>query len=125
MSLDTENKNPAYLCGRLFCKLEEIQTKALGEGINRTIKDAYFASASTRPAVVFPRLIALSQHHLAKLEDKRAFYLNRDVTEIMGMLGSEFPSNLSLKEQGVFMLGYYQQRNKRFENKAAATAAEK
>lgn len=124
MSLDTENKNPAYLCGRLFCKLEEIQTKALGEGINRTIKDAYFASASTRPAVVFPRLIALSQHHLAKLEDKRAFYLNRDVTEIMGMLGSEFPSNLSLKDQGVFMLGYYQQRNKRFENKAAATAAE-
>lgn len=124
MSLDTENKNPAYLCGRLFCKLEEIQTKALGEGINRTIKDAYFASASTRPAVVFPRLIALSQHHLAKLEDKRAFYLNRDVTEIMGMLGSEFPSNLSLKEQGVFMLGYYQQRNKRFEKKAAATAAE-
>lgn len=124
MSLDTENKNPAYLCGRLFCKLEEIQTKALGEGINRTIKDAYFASASTRPAVVFPRLIALSQHHLAKLEDKSAFYLNRDVTEIMGMLGSEFPSNLSLKEQGVFMLGYYQQRNKRFENKAAANAAE-
>ena len=73
---------------------------------------------------MFPRLIALSQHHLAKLEDKSAFYLNRDVTEIMGMLGSEFPSNLSLKEQGVFMLGYYQQRNKRFENKAAATAAE-
>ena len=124
MSLDTENNNPAYLCGRLFCKLEEIQTKALGEGINRTIKDSYFASASTRPAVVFPRLIALSQHHLAKIEDRQAIYLNRDVTEIMEKLGTEFPSNLSLKEQGIFMLGYYQQRNKRYESKAAAEAAE-
>lgn len=120
MSLNTENNNPAYLCGRLFCKLEEIQTKALGEGINRTIKDAYFTSAATRPAVVFPRLIALSQHHLAKLEDGLAFYFNKDVTEIMGMLGNEFPSNLSLKEQGIFMLGYYQQRSKRFEKKEAA-----
>lgn len=124
MSLDTNNKNPAYLCGRLFCKLEEIQTKALGEGINRTIKDAYFASASTRPAVVFPRLIALSQHHLAKLDDGLSFYFNRDVTEIMGMLGSEFPANLSLKEQGIFMLGYYQQRNKKFENKTVAETTE-
>jgi len=124
MALDIENKTPAYLCGRLFCKLEEIQTKALGEGINRTIKDAYFTSAATRPAVVFPRLIALSQHHMAKLDEKPAFFLNKEVSEIIGMLGNEFPSNLSLKEQGVFMLGYYQQRNLKYQYKTISVETE-
>lgn len=125
MSLDVENTNPAYLCGRLFSKLEEIQSRAAGDQLNRTIKDAYFASAATRPAVVFPRLISLSQHHLAKLDDKTAYYMNKDVSEIISMMGNEFPSNLSLKEQGKFMLGYYQQRNLRFEKKSTTKTDDK
>lgn len=124
MSLDLENKDPAYLCGRLFCKLEDIQRRASNDTLNRTIKDAYFSAAATRPAVVFPRLLSLSQHHLAKLDDKTAYFMDREVTEIIGMMGSVFPSHLTLKEQGVFMLGYYQQKNQRFEKKAAANAAD-
>lgn len=124
MSLDLENKDPAYLCGRLFCKLEDIQRRASNDTLNRTIKDAYFSSAATRPAVVFPKLLSLSQHHLAKLDDKTAFFMDKEVTEIIGMMGSVFPSHLTLKEQGVFMLGYYQQKNQRFEKKAAANAAD-
>lgn len=42
MSLDKENKNPAYLCGRLFAVLEKIQLEATDVKLNRTIKDAYF-----------------------------------------------------------------------------------
>ena len=122
MALDTQNQNPAYLCGRLFCKLEEIQKKALGEDINRTIKDSYFSSAATRPALVFPKLISLSQHHLAKLEDKSAFFMEKDMGEIISMLENEFPSMLSLKEQGIFMLGYYQQKTARYTKKDAADA---
>lgn len=124
MSLDLENRDPAYLCGRLFCKLEDIQRRASNDTLNRTIKDAYFSSAATRPAVVFPKLLSLSQHHLAKLDDKTAYFMDREVTEIIGMMGSVFPSHLTLKEQGVFMLGYYQQKNQRFEKKAAAKAAD-
>lgn len=124
MSLDLENRDPAYLCGRLFCKLEDIQRRASNDTLNRTIKDAYFSSAATRPAVVFPKLLSLSQHHLAKLEDKTAYFMDKEVTEILGMMGNEFPSHLTLKEQGVFMLGYYQQKNQRFERKAAANAAD-
>lgn len=124
MSLDLENRDPAYLCGRLFCKLEDIQRRASNDTLNRTIKDAYFSSAATRPAVVFPKLLSLSQHHLAKLDDKTAYFMDREVTEIIGMMGSVFPSHLTLKEQGVFMLGYYQQKNQRFEKKAAANAAD-
>lgn len=124
MSLDLENRDPAYLCGRLFCKLEDIQRRASNDTLNRTMKDAYFSSAATRPAVVFPKLLSLSQHHLAKLDDKTAYFMDREVTEIIGMMGSVFPSHLTLKEQGVFMLGYYQQKNQRFEKKAAAKAAD-
>lgn len=124
MSLDLENRDPAYLCGRLFCKLEDIQRRASNDTLNRTIKDAYFSSAATRPAVVFPKLLSLSQHHLAKLDDKTAYFMDREVTEILGMMGSVFPSHLTLKEQGVFMLGYYQQKNQRFEKKVAAKAAD-
>lgn len=124
MSLDLENRDPAYLCGRLFCKLEDIQRRASKDKLNRTIRDSYFSAAATRPASVFSRLLSLSQHHLAKLEDKTAYRMDKEVTEIIGMMESAFPPRLSLKEQGVFMLGYYQQKNQRFEKKAAADAAD-
>lgn len=117
MGLNTQNRDPAYVCGRLFCLLEDTQRRALGENLNRTIKDTYFTAAAVNPAVVFPRLLALYQHHLAKLNDKEAFFRDKDVAELMDMLGQEFPSTLALKEQGIFMLGYYQQRNRRFEKK--------
>lgn len=124
MSLDLENRDPAYLCGRLFCKLEDIQRRASKDKLNRTIRDSYFSAAATRPASVFSRLLSLSQHHLAKLDDKTAYRMDKEVTEIIGMMESAFPPRLSLKEQGVFMLGYYQQKNQRFEKKAAANAAD-
>lgn len=108
MALDESNVSPAYLCGRLFAVLENIQQRASNYSLNRTIKDAYFASASVRPAIVFPKLLALAQHHMAKLEN--GHFADRQISEITALLGTEFPSTLSLKEQGVFMLGYYQQK---------------
>lgn len=62
MGLNTENQNQAYLCGRLFAVLEKLQQEALGN-LNRTIKDAYFASASSTPVLVFPKLLCLAQNH--------------------------------------------------------------
>ena len=38
MSLDLENKNQAYLCGRLFAVLEKIQQDSSKATINTTIK---------------------------------------------------------------------------------------
>ena len=66
MSLDKENQNPAYLCGRLFAVLEKLQQDALGNNLNTTIRDSYFASATSKPAIVFPRLLKLAQSHLKK-----------------------------------------------------------
>jgi len=107
MALDTKNINPAYLCGRLFALLEKIQLKASNDKINKTIKDSYFASACSTPALVFPRLLMLSQNHLSKIEYNN--YWNNQIGEIMNMLGREFPQTLTLTEQGMFIIGYYQQ----------------
>lgn len=109
MALDLENNNPAYLCGRLFALLEYIQQKAAEPAkLNRTIKDAYFAAACANPARVFPAVIKLSEHHAAKLDN--SIWLEKIKGEIIDKLGAAFPGTLDLTQQGVFIIGYYQQK---------------
>lgn len=111
MSLNLDNTNQAYLCGRLFAVLEKIQQDASGGNLNRTIKDSYFSSACSKPATVFPKLIQLSQHHLKKIKAKEkyvVFYQNL-CGDIIDQLEDAFPNTLSLDEQGKFIIGYYQQ----------------
>ena len=110
LALDKENTNQAYLCGRLFAVLQKIQENAAAPAkLNRTIKDTYFASAASKPALVFPKLLTLSQNHIKKLSESNAVFFNKLVEEIIGKLDGEFPEMLMLTEQGKFMIGYYQQ----------------
>jgi len=117
--LDVERSEPAYHMGRLFAALEKLQEDAL-KGINATIKDRYFSAASMTPASVFPRLIRLSQHHLAKLDTGPKIHRERNIQEICGKL-SEFPSHLNLRDQGLFAIGYYHQRQNFFTKKVSPT----
>ena len=113
MALNMENDNQAYLCGRLFAVLEKLQQEAMGN-VNRTIKDAYFASAASTPELVFPKLIKLAQNHINKV--KRPVFFSRLIGEIMVKLQDEFPpGTLSLQDQGRFDIGYYQQYQSFFE----------
>lgn len=107
MSLNLDNTNQAYLCGRLFAVLEKIQQDASGGNLNRTIKDSYFSSACSKPATVFPKLIQLSQNHLKKVE--YVLFYQKLCGDIIDQLEDVFPSTLSLDEQGKFIIGYYQQ----------------
>ncbi|MBQ7676128.1 MAG: type I-C CRISPR-associated protein Cas8c/Csd1 [Campylobacter sp.] len=109
MSLDRENSNHAYLCGRLFAVLEKAQEKASGGGLNRTIKDTYFGSAMSSPASVFPNLIRLHNAHIKKLDEGMAVYYAKLVGEIINKMQNEFKKTLLLEEQGKFAIGYYQQ----------------
>lgn len=110
MSLNETSTIPAYVLGRLFAVLEKVQTEAVGS-VNASIKDRYFTSACATPASVFPVLLRLSQHHIAK-----APYGYTSDNRIQGLLNlldvemSPFPSRLSLDQQGIFVLGYYHQR---------------
>lgn len=120
VGLNEENTNQAYLCGRLFAVLERLQREASNNTLNRTIKDAYFASAASKPAMVFPKLLALAQNHLKKVKSP-GFY-NMLIGEIMRNIEDEFPEILGTADQGRFMIGYYQQcfaksKNEKRENK--------
>lgn len=109
MALDLEEKNAAYLCGRLFAVLEKIQQDSAQGRLNATILDGYFSSACTRPATVFPRLVELSNHHIRKLETGAVIRYKKLLGSIMGDIGTAFPPALDLENQGRFVLGYYQQ----------------
>ena len=115
VALDKDNCGQAYVCGRLFAVLEKLQRDASGIKLNRTIKDAYFASASAKPAIVFPKLIKLAQNHLNKV--KSPAYYSILLGEIMDKLNGEFPETLLLQDQGRFIIGYYQQYQSFFEKK--------
>jgi len=113
MSLDSGNNNAGYRFGRLFAVLEKIQEEA-SPGINATIRDRFYGSASATPVAAFPHLMKLKNHHLAKLENRgRAVNLERMIGEIMEAV-TDFPGHLSLADQGRFAVGYYHQRQSLF-----------
>ena len=118
VALDISNTNQAYLCGRLFAVLEKIQEQAAAPAkLNRTIKDAYFASAASKPSLVFPKLLSLSQNHQKKLDDGKRVYYNKMIEEIASKLEGAFPDTLLLTDQGRFMIGYYHQAQDFFTKK--------
>ena len=114
--LDTTNTDAAYCCGRAFAMLEKTQTDSADGELNTTIKDRYFSAASTTPALVFPRLFRLNQHHLAKLEHGSRIYWEKQLGEVLSKL-TVFPSLLSLEDQGKFVLGYFHQRQDLYTSK--------
>lgn len=111
VSLNEESRNGAYLLGRLFSTLEKLQLDAC-KGIKATIRDRFFNSASSTPAVVFPQLISLAQSHLKKVTDAQEVYYSKLMGEIIDKLQAPLPNRLSLPERGVFQLGYYHQTQK-------------
>lgn len=116
MALDKENTNSAYVTGRLFAVLEQIQSASLGKGVNATIRDRFYGSASTRPNTVMGRLIALSNHHLAKLRKDKpglAIHFEKQLEELFALYEANvpvFPAVFSLDEQSIFAVGYYHQK---------------
>lgn len=112
MSLDLNRKDMPYLLGRLFAALEKVQSDAI-PGANATMKDRFFSSAPATPARIFPMLLKNAANHTAKLrkdQDKKgwAFHLEKMIQDIVDELRN-FPSTLLAEEQGLFMIGYYQQ----------------
>ena len=109
VSLDKENRDAGYRLGRLLAVLERVQSSAQNNP-NKTIVDRYYGAASTRPGVVFPRLIGLAQHHLAKLKEGAQTFYQKLLGEVMDGISAPFRATLSLEEQGQFAVGYYHQR---------------
>lgn len=123
MSLDPDNVEPGYRLGRLFAVLEKLQADAINSP-NATIVDRYFGAACATPAVVFPRLMKMAQHHASK--SQRGDWYQRQIQEIVGGLGAAdaFPRTLKLHQQGLFSVGYYHQRADLYTSKKTEAALE-
>jgi CRISPR-associated protein Csd1 len=128
MGLDEELKDVSYRLGRLFAVMEKAQVEAIWgdkakpSEIGATIKDRFFGTASATPRVVFPQLLRLSQHHLAKIDVGSKINKEKLFQSIMDGVdaGKGFPAQLNLQEQGMFALGYYHQRKALFTKKESS-----
>lgn len=127
MGLNTENKNPAYLLGRLFATLEMTQNDSSG-GVNAGVGDKFYSSASATPRIVFPTILDMFRKWIKKLSSDKpglAIVRERLVGEILDDIDSTegFRSQLTLEERGLFALGYYQQMRVFFTKKNEAEAS--
>ncbi|MCD8322177.1 MAG: type I-C CRISPR-associated protein Cas8c/Csd1 [Oscillospiraceae bacterium] len=108
-----------YTLGRLFSVLEQIQ-EAANPGLNATIKDKYFNSASATPAPIFTLLVNLAQKHLRVIRRTKpgmAVNFEKKIAEYAALIGESYPTRLTLPEQGAFQLGYYFETQNRYSKK--------
>ncbi len=122
MGLNREEIDTSYRLGRLFAVLEIAQSSALGN-INANIRDRYYGGASATPNSIFPLLLKNYRNHISALRKGKkadwvkkpaqtAGWLEKQVAQIMDTFPSNlpFPNNLSLEDQGRFVVGYYHQK---------------
>lgn len=114
VALDEQDTNPAYRLGRWFAELEAIQQHAL-PGLNATIRDRFYGSASSAPARTFPVLIRNAMNHLAGLrKEGKAGGHEKRLEAIIAGVDSGLPKALRIEDQARFAIGYYHQRASRF-----------
>lgn len=106
--LNENHPEPAYHCGRLMAVYASLQYAALGD-VGAGVVQRYYAAASTTPALILGRLAKLSQFHLNKLKGGLSRWFESLLAGVWSQLGDRLPATLTLEEQGLFALGYYQQ----------------
>ena len=69
----------------------------------------YYTAASQTPGLILGRLAANAKNHLSKLDGGLAWWYENQLAGIMSSIGDFVPRTLTLEEQSLFALGYYQQ----------------
>ena len=118
-----EGKRPvAYVCGQIFAAMESMQYAAASGERNAGIRERYFTYAMTLPLAAFGRLFNLNSKHYTKLKNEKpgmAVNLDKELQLLCKDLDiNQLPATFSLEQQGQFAIGYYQQRQKQFNNKS-------
>lgn len=134
MKADPDDPSIARKLGRIFALMERIQSASLGEQTNATIKDRFLSAAAATPQQVFVGLMTLSEAHLSRLRrghsdaewvaksataahistgemaKRLSHSFGRQLGTLIASLPSGFPAQHAAQEQGLFMIGYYQER---------------
>ena len=131
--LDPDNHDPAYLAGRIFAVLEQIQQRSTESGqarknadqaatqantprqVNTSFTDRYFGGAIANPRIALIQGQQLAQAWLKKLNRTRpgtASALRQQLTDLFDCFEATagLPGQADLTRQATFILGYHQQR---------------
>jgi len=103
-----EHPSSAYHCGRLLAVLARLQRAALGD-VGAGVVQRYYTAMSQTPGLILGRLVANAKNHLGKLEGGLPYWYENQIADVMRCIGDSAPKTLSLEEQSLFALGYYQQ----------------
>lgn len=103
-----EHPSPAYHCGRLLAVLARLQRAALPD-VGAGVVQRYYTAMSQTPSLILGRLVANAKNHLGKLEGGLAYWYENQIADVMHRIGDAAPRTLSLEDQSLFALGYYQQ----------------
>ena len=123
--LDDEFLQPAYLLGRLFAVLEKCQYDS-NPSVDGTLRARYLARTIAAPALIYPQLLNLNRHHMAKLRSRRDqpkklidWLVTRNEELISKILWwiDDIPNHLIQRDQGVFAVGYYHQNQKLWQSR--------
>lgn len=109
--LNPDHPDPAYHCGRVLAVFAQLQREALGK-VDSGVVQRYYTAMSQAPALFLGRLTANAQNHLnhPKLKEGRlAHWYNKQIACVNGRIGDKAPRTLTMEEQSLFALGYYQQ----------------
>lgn len=120
-NLNEEHPEAAYQCGRLMAVLAALQYRALGD-VGAGVVQRYYAAAGSTPALVLGRLMRTANFHLNKLDPGLARWYESRLARIWNQIRDRVPPTLTLEEQSLFALGYYQQIAADRQKSQAATA---
>ena len=109
-SLNKRHPDPAYHCGRMFAMLAFAQDESLKK-VNAGIVRRNMGAAMATPGLVLGRLQRAAEvGHIPKLDGDLPQFVRDEMQAICVALGDRIPVQLDLTRQGIFGLGYYQQR---------------
>lgn len=138
MAVDESNNDTCYLLGRLFAALERMQILSReriadkrsaavqdaaggeeGKQERPTIRHKFLSSAASSPLRVFVYLLGLKDAHERKAKRENPKIAHKHdfrISKLMDRLGPAegFPPTFTLREQGLFFIGYYQERQAYF-----------
>lgn len=106
--MNPDHPHPAYHCGRALALFARLQRAALGK-VGAGVVQRYYTAASQTPGLILGRLAGNAKNHLSKLGGGLAWWYEGQLADIMGRIKDVVPRTLTLEEQSLFALGYYQQ----------------
>lgn len=106
--MNPDHPDSAYHCGRALALFARLQRAALGD-VGAGVVQRYYTAAAQTPGLILGRLAANAKNHLAKLDGGLAWWYENQLAGIMSRIGDRAPRTLTLEEQSLFALGYYQQ----------------